>query len=363
MPLLVDADDVSHFFSLGDLDGLHWALSETFALGHRVLGGEGGRAVPPSVVARGGGSSYSAAYKLRMDKEAALHIARVSEDEGVRRLFREEVAPALGRALERVPRVEELGGTGGLYSFKGEDYADGIGEFYNRALVNPEVDELRVGPGIEGLAALSPDLDAEGIQRRWEESERKVIVVDDLLSKEALSAVRGILLNSTLFYETKMPAKFGEYSGAYIDDGLHQRLVLAIAFELAHKLPRVFESHPLRYLWAYKYGSERGTGINLHADQAAINVNIWLAPDEANLDPESGGLVVFTARPPKGSDFSSYNTDVGRLKEELLRPTGFENVTVPHRCNRAVIVRDRGGRVIRVRWSWGWREHWGWRVR
>ena len=33
------------------------------------------------------------------------------------------------------------------------------------------------------------------------------------------------------------------------------------------------------------------TGIVAHADQAKVNVNFWLTPDEANLDPTNGRLV------------------------------------------------------------------------
>jgi len=106
--------------------------------------------------------------------------------------------------------------------------------------------------------------------------------------------------------------------------------------ELHKALPRIMKGHPLKYLWAYKYDSEY-TGINLHADEAAVNVNIWLTPDEANLDPTSGGLVVFTAKPPEDWNFAEYNTDTDRVVEELLRPTNFANVTIPHKQNRAVI--------------------------
>lgn len=79
------------------------------------------------------------------------------------------------------------------------------------------------------------------------------------------------------------------------------------------------------------------TGINIHADQAAVNTNIWLTPDSANLDKESGGLVVFTAKPPPDWDFEQYNTDTDFVREHLLEPTGFANVTIPYKANRAVI--------------------------
>lgn len=125
-------------------------------------------------------------------------------------------------------------------------------------------------------------------------------------------------------------------SGAYIDDGLHDRILLALAFELNKALPRIMKGNPLRYLWAYKYDSDY-SGISTHADEAAVNVNIWLTPDEASLDANNGGLVVYTAKPPINADFASYNTDTERLIEEIIKPTEFANVTVPFKMNRAIM--------------------------
>lgn len=39
-------------------------------------------------------------------------------------------------------------------------------------------------------------------------------------------------------------------------------------------------------------------GITVHADVAKVNLNFWVTPDEANLDPSSGGLVVYPKEPP-----------------------------------------------------------------
>ena len=48
--------------------------------------------------------------------------------------------------------------------------------------------------------------------------------------------------------------------------------------------------------WGFKYkpsGSNHTTGIAPHADTAAVNLNFWVTPNESNLDPDSGGLVVY----------------------------------------------------------------------
>lgn len=68
-----------------------------------------------------------------------------------------------------------------------------------------------------------------------------------------------------------------------------------------------------------------------------VNVNLWITPDEANLDPNSGGLVVFTVKPPREWSFDKFNSNWEYIDEHLLRPSGYANVTVPYRQNRAVI--------------------------
>lgn len=116
-----------------------------------------------------------------------------------------------------------------------------------------------------------------------------------------------------------------------------------LAFELRRALPRILKDHPPKYLWAYKYESSDDAadgedgGTNLHADMAAVNVNIWLTPDHANLDRKSGGLVVYTVKPPEEWDVHRYNQDTEIVYDELIAPSGYANVTVPYRCNRAVM--------------------------
>jgi len=100
-------------------------------------------------------------------------------------------------------------------------------------------------------------------------------------------------------------------------------------------LPEVFRAHPLKYLWAFKYDSTL-SGINIHADFAAVNVNFWITSDEANLDPESGGLVVWDKAAPLDWDFEKYNTDERAIRR-FLTEAGAKPVTIPYRANRAVI--------------------------
>lgn len=283
-----------------------------------------------------------------MDIEQAEYLIETLDgDQEKVAYLRDVVIPTYKKVLDRIPPLDQLERTGGLYAFRQADFDDGIANVYNKAIHVPGFDELKDADG-NPLPLLNKNFDAAAIEAKWfgEEganddpndtlSRPGVVVIDDILSPEALARIRQLLLESTLFYQAKMPLKFGGYAGAYIDDGLHDRILLALAFELNKALPRIMKDNPLRYLWAYKYDSEY-SGISTHADEAAVNVNIWLTPDEAVLDRDSGGLVVFTAKPPPDANFAEYNQNAGKLVEEIIKPTDFANVTVPFQYNRCVL--------------------------
>ena len=95
--------------------------------------------------------------------------------------------------------------------------------------------------------------------------------------------------------------------------------------KIRKKFLEIFKNHRLTPFWAYKYdglASDKNnsyTGIWVHADDAAINVNFWITPQSANLDPSSGGLVVHNTEALLGWNFNSFNNNEGKFREELLK--------------------------------------------
>lgn len=67
-----------------------------------------------------------------------------------------------------------------------------------------------------------------------------------------------------------------------------------------------------------------------------MNVNFWITPDEANLDPERGGLVIWDVAAPLDWDFAKYNDNEGAIRS-FLAQSNARSITIPHRANRAVI--------------------------
>jgi hypothetical protein len=292
-------------------------------------------------ISLGGGTTFTSEYKLRADLEQARYLAETLYDKEQgepqkAEFFASVVVPVYEKILSRIPTLEQLDETMGLYKFQRQDVENGIMGVYNRALHVPDVPATRADGS--HIPIFGETLNPAQIQREWVES-NGIVVVDDVLSKETLDLIQQkIMWESTVWYQTKLPQRFGGYAGAYIDDGLHQRILLQLSIELRKLLPDIFDGHPLKYMWAYKYDSDSNFGgINLHADEAAINVNLWLTPNEANIDPNSGGLVIYTVKPPQDWDFELYNRDTDFVYEHLLKPSGFANITVPYRVNRAVI--------------------------
>lgn len=196
---------------------------------------------------------------------------------------------------------------------------------FNRLIHRAECAALEGG-------ALNSAVDWAEQERRYLAAHPEVVYIDDFLRPEALERLRHHCLASTIW---KTPRPFG-YMGAMLSDGFAAPLLLQIVTELRECMPTVLGPHALTQAWAYKYDSTL-SGINIHADCAAVNLNFWITPDDANLDPESGGLVVWDQPPPAAWGLlRTQNPDKTEILQ-YLHDTGARAVTVPHRQNRMVL--------------------------
>jgi tetratricopeptide (TPR) repeat protein len=185
-------------------------------------------------------------------------------------------------------------------------------------------------PALTG-GALRP-LDRAAIEADYARNQPGITYVDNFLTPAALEGLRRFSLESTVWFQFKYA---NGYLGAYWDTAFWCPLLAQVVEELPRALPGIFGHHTLRKCWAFKYDS-RLSGIPMHADFAAVNVNFWITPDSANLDPAHGGLVVWNKEAPADWDFASYNSDVPAMRDFLAK-SGAKPVTVPHRQNRMVI--------------------------
>ena len=167
--------------------------------------------------------------------------------------------------------------------------------------------------------------------QQWRTRRPQIAVIDNILTDEALAELRRFCWGSTVWRTSYERG----YLGAVPEHGFASPLLAQIADEFRTAYADICGNHALKYLWAFKYDSKLD-GVGIHADDAAVNVNFWITSDEANLDPERGGLIVWDVAAPLDWEYSKYNGDLAATRDFLKR-TNARPVTIPYRSNRAVI--------------------------
>jgi hypothetical protein len=207
-----------------------------------------------------------------------------------------------------------------------DDIRARIGHVYNRII------HLRPTPRVP--RALSDEWDPARVEADYLDGDSGVVVVDNFLSHEALENVRLFCLESTVWSGNRY--NHGRL-GAFFRDGFNCPLLLQIAKELQNVLPQIIgRRYPLQQLWGFKTGQTLPADSTTHANFAAVNVNFWITPDDANLDKGSGGLVVYDVQAPLNWDFDTYNGKLVAIGSYLRRKKAG-SIRIPYKQNRAII--------------------------
>lgn len=279
--------------------------------------------------------THTTTYKLLHDIEQFEYLAsRGWRAEWLQTVVIPGYRAVLRRAEAALASMAQPGIESGYYRL-GELDAQIIGTTYNRALLFAPGDGMLRGKRLNDHVLST--------KARWDQADAQyaaggglsVVFIDDALHNEALDVLLDYCRLATLFFESKAHGA-GGHLGAYVVDGFAAPILFQIAEELRTRLPRTLGQHPLRNFWAYKY-SYSNSGIMVHKDQAAVNVNVWLSPSAGNLDPDRGGLKFYDDR------HANLKMPVAVTPPELLGASGetilagLPNVTVPFRQNRLTI--------------------------
>ena len=178
---------------------------------------------------------------------------------------------------------------------------------------------------------LNPENDWKKIEEEYFDS-NEIVYIDDFLSPDALEALYKYSLISKLWIREYSKC----YLGAFGYQGFISKLHLKIAEEFRRYLPRVIKNYSLSHLWAFKYDTKLGAGINIHADPAKVNANFWLTPDEFNLEKDRGGLIVYRKKAKEDWDFYTYNNNPKKIYDYLAEGH-VEKISVPYKRNRCVL--------------------------
>ncbi len=262
---------------------------------------------------------------------SAIHRSRIKhEAEQVQRLFERHVLASgyasYVEAWQRLYRRARQQPAGSLAVAVSREELAHLAPSFNRILHYADCPAL-AGP------AVNPALDVAAIEARYNGRMPEATYIDDLLVPEAIDSLRRFCLDSTIWKKD-----YGNgYVGAFLSEGFACPLFLQIAEELRRTFPGIFKGHKLMQAWSFKCDSEM-KALNLHADAAAVNVNFWITPDEANLDPDHGGLIVWDKEAPSDWNFKEYNTTGNEPNvRAFLKEQGAQAIAVPYRQNRAIV--------------------------
>ena len=159
-----------------------------------------------------------------------------------------------------------------------DEQLDTLGEDYNTAINICGAPEL-AGPAVSER----PDRDATDAAAS---AKPGAVWFDDLLTPPALAGLKRYLLESTIWHDF---SHIGGFVASYLEDGLACPLLLQIVDEIRGAFPDLLGKHPLTQAWAFK-GLKAKAAIDAHADDAAISINFWATPDDANTQSRSRRL-------------------------------------------------------------------------
>ena len=160
----------------------------------------------------------------------------------------------------------------------------------------------------------------------------KYMIIDDFLNKEVLDKLYSFCLTNSIWNE--FDYKNG-YIGSFIENGFNTPLLLQISEEIRLQYPEILKKFPLTKAWAFKCNNQM-KGIKIHADFAAININFWITPDKANLNKNTGGLLIWDKESPKNWNFDKYNNNHIEIKKFLKRSKS-KMKRIKYKSNRAII--------------------------
>jgi len=205
---------------------------------------------------------------------------------------------------------------------------DRLGSFHNRAIHHD-------GPARIDAGTINGALDFKHIEERYLASPVSVTTLDDFLTPETFNRLRDFCLESTIFF-----THTGNHLvSSRLTSGFNCDLLFQIAEDVKERFPNVLGEHELANMWVYRY-SNQSAGVTAHTDEGAVTFNFWITPDDANVLPDRGGLIVYAKDQPYDWDWGYFNANkhtpaVGQEIADFLADA--DTVTIPYRGNRAVL--------------------------
>lgn len=153
-------------------------------------------------------------------------------------------------------------------------------------------------------------------------------ILDNFIMPEDCEIIRQKLLNSYKWRIKNWVSLHLHNNEPIIEE------VDAIKRELIQNCQNIMEGvAPLTH-WGLMY--HKNTKGNVHADNCARTITIWLTPDKYNLDRDSGGLILYDVKKPEVALPHEHLVGESSMKT-VNELTQGRIVIVPYRYNRAVL--------------------------
>jgi hypothetical protein len=154
-------------------------------------------------------------------------------------------------------------------------------------------------------------------------------VVDDFLSPDEFTEIRQHLISHWAW-------RYKNWTNAYLHNyEIDTNALDQVAERLRWPLSEVAGA-PISRVMQWAILAHADGGLKAHADNGTFVVNFWLTPDEFNLDPDSGGMVLYDVRRP--SEIMSPEYQISPQSDNYVSArTSGGKLEVAYRCNRAII--------------------------
>ena len=216
---------------------------------------------------------------------------------------------------------------------------------YEKGSINYTDDELQTISAMHKILYNKPikmeenflncNLNIHQIENDYNNSSPEIVVIDNFLSEKFLKEINIFFRCANIF---KRPYPRG-YIGTFLNTGMSNMAILKFSQELKYTFKHIFHKYQLTQAWAFKYDSDQ-KGINIHADDAQVNVNFWITESESNLDTNSGGMIIWKKKPNINASFDDFNSS-HKSHKRLDEVKNIDSIKIPYRTNRVVIFNSK----------------------
>ena len=174
--------------------------------------------------------------------------------------------------------------------------------------------------------------------RDWAAAERQFYdtrpfnftTLDDLLTEESCGELRDAIVANKGWGFLNVAAKervlfIRNFSSTLIPD---------VAGELKAKLPNLLGNLELVEYSAFM--NRENDGLGIHSDNGQFTLNLYLTPDEFNLDPATGGMTLFDVKRASDQPLHEFNS-AERCTPYVRERTRGQAVMIGYKYNRGIL--------------------------